>query len=308
MTTKPRIVVAGAFYQLRSQAAPGIDLFPNSELSEFFQLLLARLLKVAHFALEEITLQQDHYHLVVKASDVSVSWFMRTLNSIFAKKVNSHYKRHGTVFPIRFSSAIMDENYGLEEVACHVHHNTTRLKEKLNGYKEVSLLPQCLPKLDRTEFFHEYLEQNSGKEPYDEIIRMLRLANSCGQDYAFPQIGMIGLHAFVQEMLQKHFSRLERLKRNRMRNPQRCIGSLHQKLDEVAPFRDTDLFRQGRKNDRSQARELFAVLSVALLEFTGADLARYLGVTRSAVSRMISRCVGGPPRKETVWELVKSLG
>ncbi|MFP4014797.1 MAG: transposase [Chitinispirillaceae bacterium] len=307
MSTKPRVVVADTYYQLRSQAAPGIDLFPNSELSEFFQLTLVRLLKVARFTLEEITLQQDHYHLVVKSSDVSVSWFMRTLNSIFAKKVNSHYKRRGKVFPKRFSSVIIDEHYGLKDVACHVHHNTSRLKEKQNSYQEIPLLSRLFSASDRRESRGEYLKKNSGREPYEEFIRMLRLANSIGQDYPYPQIGIIGLHAFVQDILQKHFCRLEQRKINQMRDPQRCIGSLHQKLDDTAPFKDTDLFRQGHKNNQSQARELFAVLSVALLEFSGADLARYLGVTRSAVSRMISRCAGGPPRKEVVWEMVESL-
>lgn len=309
MSTQPRIIVPGVPYQIRSQAAPGIDLFPDNDnrLNEFFHYQLNRLLKKASFTLIELTLQHDHYHLVVNASDITVSWFMRTFNSILAKEVNRYYRRRGTVFPKRFSSAIIDENYGLEEVACHVHHNTERLKKGQNDYRDVPLHPEFLSRPDRSSFYREYMKRNGASSRYEEIVSSLRRANIYGQHYPHPQDGMIGQHAFVSSMLQKHYSRLEQRKINRERDPQRCIESLRRKLDPLHPFRDTDLFRRGRQNRRSLAREFLAVLGVSLLEFSGADLARYLGITRSAVSRMISRCTGSPPRRSDAMRILGML-
>ncbi|MFW6245051.1 MAG: transposase [Fibrobacterota bacterium] len=309
MSTKPRIIVSGAFYQIRSQAAPGIDRFPDNDnkLNKIFHYQLNLLLKKASYELVELTLQHDHYHLVVQASDVTVSWFMRTFNSIFAKQVNLYYKRRGTVFPRRFSSAIIDENYGLEEVACHVHHNTDRLRKKQNDYKEVHLHSEFILRPDRSNFYKEYMKQNGASGRYEEIISALRRANSYGQHYPHPQHGIIGMHAFVSSMLQKHHHRLEQRKVNRERDPQRCIESLRRKLDPLHPFKDTDLLKRGRKNSRSLAREFLVVLGVNLLEFSGADLARYLGITRSAASRMISRCTGNPPRRSAAMRVLDFL-
>ncbi|MFP4240905.1 MAG: hypothetical protein ACLFTW_02935 [Chitinispirillaceae bacterium] len=61
------------------------------------------------------TFHQDQYHLLVKAGDVCISWLMRSVNSAYAKHFNKHCRRHGEVFPERYTSVIIDGQYGLEE-------------------------------------------------------------------------------------------------------------------------------------------------------------------------------------------------
>ena len=50
-----------------------------------------------------------------------------------------------------------------------------------------------------------------------------------------------------------------------------------------------EILKQGRLNDISTARQLFAVAGTLYFEFTNICLARILGVSGSAVSKMVSR-------------------
>ncbi|MFP4162554.1 MAG: transposase [Chitinispirillaceae bacterium] len=304
MSTKPRVVVSHSYYQIRSEAATGLKLFPTREQAEFFCFQLERLVEDACFTLVEKSLQQDHYHLVVKVSEISVSWFMRTLNSIYAKYLNTHYQRHGTVFPRRFASAILDEEYGLREVSCHVHLNPLRCKKKipeiLDDYGRGVFGSECpagnfglFSRTEETLRHLDFLKFNCGSDRYDEIIRRVRRANRFGHRYPDPSYCVIGRGVFTDICLDVHGSRQIRIRKNRKRDPLRFIGFYYQRLKKRDPFREVELSLRGYGDCRSRARELIALLTVFRLEFSGADLARFLGVTRSAVSRMIRRCAGG---------------
>ncbi|NLE00680.1 MAG: hypothetical protein GX640_12485 [Fibrobacter sp.] len=50
-----------------------------------------------------------------------------------------------------------------------------------------------------------------------------------------------------------------------------------------------ELMRQGRSNERSTAREMFAYVARYRYDYNGVAIAAYLKKTDSAVSRMLSR-------------------
>ncbi|MFP4164652.1 MAG: transposase [Chitinispirillaceae bacterium] len=307
MSTKPRVVVPFSLYQIRSEAAPGLKLFPTHEQMDFFCRELGRLLQTASYSLVEKSLQQDHYHLVVKVSDIPISWFMRTLNSIYAKYLNKHCKRRGTVFPVRFASAVIDENCGLEEVSCHVHLNPLRCRKKtseiVNDY--IRGCYDLMPK--QTRHHLEYLKRNADSCQYREIISQVRRANKFGSHYPDPRICFVGRCDFRQVGLAFHQQRQERLRSNRKRDPFRTLQLLHLKLSEQMAFRFNDLFIRGRRNLRSRIREQFVLQGIFRYEFSGADLARYMGISRSAVSRMVENAAGGSKRMENVHRILETV-
>ncbi|MFP4013629.1 MAG: transposase [Chitinispirillaceae bacterium] len=309
MCTKPRTIVPHSFYQIRSQVAPDLTLFPTEEHETFFLTRLEVLLEAAGFKCLDMCIQQDHYHLVVKSSEETVSWFMRTFNSVIAKNLNKHYGRHGTVFPKRFSSAIIDENCGLEEVCCHVHLNPTRSKKALpksHYEKNHNLYCRIVEKFgpDHTDEQIRFLDRNRNDPWYNEKIDRLRNANRQGQDYSDPTTPVIGKESFINGTLEQDKLRRDRIKANRMRDPQQYIGLLHAGLSFKIPFEACEIFRRGHGDDRSRNRELLIILGIFQLEFAGADLARYLEITRSAVSRAVSRRAGNPRRYEEIRKIV----
>ncbi len=66
------------------------------------------------------------------------------------------------------------------------------------------------------------------------------------------------------------------------------IGML-QKVKMSVDFGSEDIFRQGRLNELSTARQLFATIGHCYYQFSCTDIAKYLKITTSAVSMMISR-------------------
>lgn len=309
MCTKPRIVVPYSCYQIRSEVAPGLNLFPTEELETFFLTRFETLLEAAGFKCLDISLQQDHYHLVVKSSEETVSWFMRTFNSIVAKNLNKHYRRSGTVFPKRFSSAIIDENYGLKEVCCHVHLNPTRSDKALpesHYEKNHELYCRIIEKFgpDYTDEQLSFLDRNKAKPQYAEIVDKVRNANMVGQNYSDPSVAVIGTESFIGGILEQDQLRRNRIMANRMRDPHKSIALLHAGLCILTPFEAWEIFCRGHGNSISRNRELLILLGIFQLEFSGADLASYLRITRSAVSRAVSRRAGSPRRYREIREIV----
>jgi hypothetical protein len=60
-------------------------------------------------------------------------------------------------------------------------------------------------------------------------------------------------------------------------------------VNEFLFLEDEELFSQGRHNVKSTARELFAYIAKRRFDFSNSEIARYLRVCKSAVTRMLSR-------------------
>ncbi|MFW6245786.1 MAG: transposase [Fibrobacterota bacterium] len=308
MSTKPRMNLPFAHYQIRSEAHPEVNLFPSREQEVFFLAVLQNLLDRSGFSCLDMSLQKDHYHLVVEASEITVSWFMRTLNSIYAKYINKHHNRKGQVFPKRFASAVLDEKAGLEEVCCHVHLNQVKFRKLHGGGKRNIGRHRVHYRPELTKYYLEYRKQNRKSTSYRKTIRMLRTSNYLGYEAQDPKTHVIGTAAFTQKCLMMYDTVNMKSRAKKLRDPQGFLEQLHNELSLLFPFRTKELFERGYRNKRSRARESMALLGVYELGFSGADLARYLGVTRSAISRMISRIAKTPPRRPDVKTLRDSIG
>lgn len=308
MSTKPRMNLPFSHYQIRSEAHPEINLFPSREQEEFFLAVLQNLLDRSGFSCLDMNLQKDHYHLVVEASEITVSWFMRTLNSIYAKYINKHHNRKGKVFPKRFASAVLDEKAGLKEVCCHVHLNQVKFRKLHGGGNRGIGRHRVHYRPELTRYYLEYRKQNRKSASYRKTIRMLRTSNYLGFEAQDPKTHVIGTGPFTEKCLMMYHKANTRSKTKKLRDPHAFLEQLHNELSLLFSFRTKELFQRGYRNKRSRAREFMALLGVYELEFSGADLARYLGVTRSAISRMISRIAKTPPRLSEVQTLRDSIG
>lgn len=291
MSTKPRVIVPHAFYQIRSEIVSELVLFPDEKEENYFRSRLKTLLEAADFKCISMTLHPNHYHLVVESSEATISWFMRTFNSSIAKHLNKHYKRKGKVFARRFSSAVLDPCHGLSEVACHVHLNPMRSK--------------AYPPKNREEWNRRYLNflnQKKNSSNYENIVEKVRDANLWGSKYPNPHVCVIGTFAFVEKVLKQHHLRQAKVKINRMRDCGKLIDSLREKLKTLASEDESN-----PETKKPQVNDILVFLGVFRLEITGAELGRHLGISRSTVSRMISRKTGYPHRQAEIRKLIYTL-
>ncbi|MFP4681810.1 MAG: transposase [Chitinispirillaceae bacterium] len=328
MCTKPRIIAPHVFYHVTSKGVSGEKILKERNMKEFFLKQLAVSLEKFSFQCCAWSVMDDHYHLIVKSSDVSISKFMQRLNSVYAKKFNREKSREGVVFFRRYASIISEETE-LKKLIRYVHLNPVRcgsctLKE-LDNYEWCG--HENLINANKNKFLDKktLLSQFSGSDPLsayrkyvttpdpdwqsDETIRRVRNANRGKLNFWKPELWVIGSDDFIRTVLEKDRCRKARIARHITTGT--SLDMLHELLQNSLHSEKDELFLQGRINQKSTARELFAHTGACCYDFRGTEIAEHLKITASAVSRMVSRynrisgrefllnCVfGGLPREQ----------
>jgi hypothetical protein len=227
---------------------------------------------------------------------------MQHFNSILAKKVNKVLNREGTAFSSRFKSSIVEDDR-LKELIRAVHLEGVQLGEmsldELDHYKFCShsvFMGNCTTELIDKEAVlkkigieskEEYLQFIKDIGCNDDITSKLKEIKRAKQGFLDPQLYVIGKADFVKKVIA-----LDRCRRLHIANhisENVRMETIHEKVARLLIMEDEDLYRAGQSNVRSTGRELFVFICKSRYEFSGADAARYLRVTESAVSRMLTR-------------------
>ena len=302
MCTKPRIIVPQTFYEITSKGVQGIKIFPDNDLKTFFLNELTLTLNKFRYQCYSWSIMDDHYHLIVKSSDISISRFMQRLNSNYARYFNKKSGQKGVVFYRRFASIILQERNGLEDLIRYVHLNPVRrgdcTLEELDQYEWsghrglISNISDGL--LDKEKVlerfggsfssYHDFI--NSGIEE-KSIMEKVRTAHEGGQCFADPKCWVIGDEIFTRDILTQDQCRRARVARHIRENV--TVNAVLEKIRECINLNRSDILMRGRLNEISTARQLFAIVGHSHFEFTCSYLSSFLKVTGSAISRMISR-------------------
>ena len=305
MCTQPRMVVPFAFYQVTSKSICGQKIFPDNTFKTFFLKELSLSLKSYSFQCLAWSIMDDHFYMVVKSSDISVSKFMQRLNSVYAKHFNRYNKRKGHLFEQRFASVIIQEDKGLDSAVSFVHLNPVRLNgctlDELDQYEwsghkalanrltdgivDIEAVYSLFKCSDPVKKYCEFVKSEQADSKNQEIVAKIRTANRGCTSSRKAESWVIGDEDFVRRTLEqsKSIRVLRHIRENMTADQVLSIVSDAIHLDKE------EILKQGRLNDISTARQLFAVAGTLYFEFTNICLARILGVSGSAVSKMVSR-------------------
>ena len=305
MATKPRMIVPNAFYQIRSVCIPELKVFSSEKMKTYLLKQISIAKGKYSFKCLSWSIMDNHYHLVVQSSEETISKFMQRVNSLVAKYFNRINKRKGTVFG-RFSSVIIQANKEhIEKTIRYIHFNPVRRKDctvkgmdqyrwsghhaLVNGSKDDILDREDIIGLfGSLENFRGFIQSG---DPYcrnDEIIEKIRKANKGCQSFSNPELWVIGDEEFVGKMIEINKNRRVRLARHVVENV--TLDSLIDRVGACINRKREELIdHSGRINEISTAREIFALVGVSHFGFSCINLANYLGVSGSAVSKMISR-------------------
>jgi REP element-mobilizing transposase RayT len=299
------MTVPNAFYQIRSACIPELKVFSSEKMKNFLLKQISTAKEKYSFKCFSWSIMDDHYHLVVQSSEETISKFMQRINFVFAKYFNRVNKRKGTVFG-RFSSVIIQANKEhIEKTIRYIHFNPVRRKDctvkgmdqyrwsghhaLVNGSKDDILDREDIIGLfGSLENFRGFIQSG---DPYcrnDEIIEKIRKANKGCQSFSNPELWVIGDEEFVGKMIEINKNRRVRLARHVVENV--TLDSLIDRVGVCINRKREELIdHSGRMNEISTARELFALVGVNHFGFSCINLGTYLGVSGSAVSKMISR-------------------
>lgn len=305
MTTKPRIIVPNRFYQIYSQCLPELQIFKEISMKLFFIDQLSITLQKYCFDCLAWSLMDDHYHLVIRSTDNNLPLLMQRFNSILAKFYNKINNRNGGVFSKRYSSIVVQEGTSLNDIIRHIHLNPVRkgicTLEKLDNFKwtghqsivnntpdSIINTRELLIQFGNTDSLINYkiFIKTGNKNP--DLIRSLRMSNSGTLNFHESNCFIIGDKDFTVKILGEDQLRKVRVARYVRENV--TLDGILEKVTTCIDFGpEKNIFMQGKLNEISTARQLFAIIGHCYFEFKCIDIAKHLNITGSAVSNMISR-------------------
>jgi putative transposase len=126
MARPPRIDLPGLVSHVTNRGVKKLALFHDREDRQRFLQLLLLLQTQYPFILQGYSLMTNHFHLLIKTIDASLSRLMQIFSSRYAFWFNRKYGQVGHAFQSRFHSIPVQTDAYLAEVSAYIDLNAPR--------------------------------------------------------------------------------------------------------------------------------------------------------------------------------------
>lgn len=126
MPRAARIDIPGVLYHVIVRGIERRDIFLDDEDRHSFVQRLSSLLEQTNTSCLAWALIPNHFHLLLRTSDVKLATFMRRLLTGYAVVFNLRHDRSGHLFQNRYKSLICQEDAYLLELVRYIHLNPVR--------------------------------------------------------------------------------------------------------------------------------------------------------------------------------------
>jgi REP element-mobilizing transposase RayT len=277
-------------------------------------------------------LLSNHFHLLCKTRNRPLPSSMRKLLTGYVVNFNRRHRRHGHLFQNRYKSIVCQEDKYFKELVRYIHLNLLRAgqvddlahlaQSPWSGHS--ALLGNYKMPWQNTEYVLSHFGQNhsgranylqyvkegagQGRRPeliggglirslggWSEVLALRRREQKMAHDQR-----ILGDGDFVQEVtngLDDLVKKNLRLSGRRM-----DIEDLAARVSRQYKISMGELCSGSRRQSVVQARAVLSWIGVRELGYSGAEVARYLGVTNSCVTRIVASNTK-PPVEELVKEL-----
>ena len=277
MTRPLRIEFNGALYHITARGNARQAIFLNGEDFADFLRTLNSVVKRYHFLLHAYCLMGNHYHLLVETPEGNLSRGMRQLNGLYAQRFNQKHQRVGHLLQGRYQAILVDKENYLLELCRYIVLNPVRagIVKEPKDYRWSSYLATAgdtkIPGLFADWILSQFhKEKKKASTQYQSFVRsgikkVSPLKEVKGQLY-------LGKETFMDQI---GYCLQDKEKSKEIPRKQRYITRLS--LGEVLKFQN--------KNQSDHA------ISIAYLQYayTLKEIAEYLGVHYSTVSRAVNR-------------------
>lgn len=292
-----------------ARSLPGQVLFHDSDDRECFLRFLGNYLQQADFRCYAWVLMDNHYHLVVRTSELELWRVLKPLNTSYAQY---HGKKHGRVGPLfrdRYRSILtQDQNY-VQELVRYVHLNPVRggVCRDLRALDRYSWCGHGVlmghsrrPFQDTTAVlrrfgssttearmhYRQYLAEGLKTAGDDEpLLRLVRQSNAGVERGRGAAHWVIGDSAFVKKILSQ--SQALRLRVSRFEREGGSLDAIARAVCDKYRVEPEHIKTRHRGGPCADARKAFALAAVREFGARTGLVAQYLGVTLAAVSAMV---------------------
>jgi REP element-mobilizing transposase RayT len=264
-------------------------------------------------------LMPNHFHLLCKSRLQALSTNMHRLLTGYVVHFNKRHRRHGHLFQNRFKSIVCQEDRYLKELVRYIHLNPLRAGQ-VNDIVELGACPYTghsalTGKVDRPwQDTRSVLALFGRRRPdarraYDEFIAagagsgrkaewvgggLVRSLGGWSEVRALRRrkarpacdLRILGDEDFVAATVARME---ERLRQNlRLSGPKPDIGSVCRHISDAYDVSTGELCSGSRRRPVVTARIAVAWVAVRELGYSGADVARHLGVSTSCITRSVA--------------------
>jgi len=315
MPRQPRLDAPGTLHHVIGRGIEGSKIFRNRGDREDFLGRLAKLCEAKAWSVYAWALLGTHFHLLVKSGKQSLYHSMRKLLTGYVVNFNRRHKRYGHLFQDRYKSILCEEDPYLLELTRYIHLNPLRagivknLKElrfyawsghsalmgkQKRGWQDVGTVLGYFGRRKKRAIagYENYVREGieRGRRPdlvggglirsmggWSEVLSLRRRGEKRASDER-----ILGSGEFIEQVLSETGEKAKETLRWRGR-----VADLQSLLSEVSKKKGVEEQEvRGRDQRRSvvSARKVFSQIAVKRLGYSGAAVARFLGVTTSLVN------------------------
>lgn len=318
MPRQARLDAPGTLHHVMGRGIAGCTLFQAEADGEDFLGRLARLAKDGHIRVYAWALMPTHFHLLLRTGAQPLATSMRQLLTGFAVNFNRRHKRYGHLFQNRYKSIVCEAEAFLLELTRYIHLNPLRagLVPTLGRLRDYpwtghAALMGRVPRgwQDAEAILGRFGRRLTGaRQRYEAFVRdgvargrrpdlvgggLVRSAGGWSQVLSLRRRGertiaderILGGGDFAETLLAEAAERTRQTLR--LARKAADLGALAREVTRREGVTETELRSGSRRRAVSKARRRFCQVAVTQAGFPGAEVARFLGVTTSAVSRSV---------------------
>ena len=320
MPRQRRIDIAGALHHVIVRGIERRQIFCNKHDYKSFLDRLEKGLEKTGCQCLAWALIPNHFHLLVRTGEKSLSALMRSLLTSYAIYFNKKYKRSGYVYQNRYKAILCQEESYLLELVRYIHLNPFR-SGIVGDLEELSKYLWCghsvvLGKVKRNWQNIDDVLMHFGNKKRTAIRGYLRfiedglsmgkrddltgggLRRSAGgweevKKMAKEKIKwrsderILGEGDFVEDILNRLEEDYE--KKTRLQRKGWNLKKVSENVIKKLNIKNKDLFLRTRKNNIVNARALVCYLGCRELGLTRIDVARYLKMSKQGVAYAVER-------------------
>jgi len=320
MPRKARIDAPGALHHIICRGIERRKIFIDNADRDNFLERLGIILNETSTPCYGWALIPNHFHLLLRSGNVSISTVMRRLLTGYAVSYNRRHRRYGHLFQNRFKSILCQEDPYLKELVGYIHLNPLRAGI-ISDLKDLAKYPygghSVLMGKQKRDFqdvdyvlrlfgdkvaearrrYREYVRKRIelGRQP--ELVGggLLRSSGGWGVLKAMSKARIhlkgderiLGESDFVKEVLSEQKEQFER--RYRLKAQGYDIDRVVEKVAEVFEIKPEKIWQPGNQPLRVKARSLVCYWAVRELGMSGTSVGKLLGIGQPAVSRAVVR-------------------
>lgn len=318
MPRHKRIEIEGGIYHVIQRGLERREIFrDDSDRQEFINRLSLGLKQIGHKCYGWV-LMPNHFHLLIRTGERSLSDLMRKLLTGYAIYFNRKYERNGYLYQNRYKSILCQQDNYLLELVRYIHLNPLRAKivEDINGLNKYKWSGHgVLVGENKAEWQStgEILEHFGGKKSkavikYIEFISEAKdkgnrddlsgggLRRSAGgweevkalkmmKDYWRGDERILGDGDFVNEVLRVSEEIMK--KRELLKREGWDINRLTEHVAKIIGITKDEILKKRKHNKAMRAKGLISYWGRQKLGLNGKQIGDFLGITKQAVSYLV---------------------